>query len=204
MRSLVVALALALVLVASQALAGGAAYGLKGGLSIANVHGDDAEGADSRTVGCFGGFVDIPITPMISFQPEALYAMKGAKFTAGDDECTWKLTYIEIPMLFKINIPMSGAVRPFIAAGPEVAFKVSATWEGTENGIPFDEDIPDMAGTDLGIIFGGGVGFPFMSHTAMLEGRYDLGLTTLDDPEEGDEEDDVKNNVISILLGIAF
>lgn len=200
MRSLVVALVVALVLVASQAFAAGAVYGVKGGLSIANVHGDDAEDASSRTVGCFGGFVEIPITPMISFQPEALYAMKGSKDDEGENTCTTKLTYIEIPMLFKVNIPTSGGIKPFIAAGPEVAFKVSATWEGTEGGVDFDEDIEDIKGTDLGLIIGGGIGFPFMNHTAMLEGRYDLGLTTIVDVEDVD----VKNNVISVLVGIAF
>ncbi|MFZ1946887.1 MAG: porin family protein [bacterium] len=200
MRSLVVALALALLLVASQAFAGGAVYGLKGGLSIANLGGDDAGDVDSRMVGCFGGFVEIPINEMISFQPEALYAMKGSKDEEGENTCTTKLTYIEIPMLFKVNIPTSGGIKPFIAAGPAVAFKLSATWEGTENDVPFDEDIEDVKGTDLGLIIGGGVGFPFMNRTAMLEGRYDLGLTTIVDVEDVD----VKNNVISVLVGIAF
>ncbi|MFH1219380.1 MAG: porin family protein [Candidatus Eisenbacteria bacterium] len=203
MRQLVAALALALVLVASQAFAAtaGTGYGIKGGLSIASVHGDDVESPDSRIVGCFGGFIEIPINEMISFQPELLYAMKGAKYTEGDREWTWKLTYIEIPMLFKINIPTSGAIDPFVAAGPEVAFKVSSKVEASDQLITIELDDEDVKGTDLGIIIGGGIGFPMMNHRAMLEARYDLGLTTIDNSAW---EADVKNNVISVLVGVAF
>lgn len=207
MRTLLTVLALAVVLVASQALAatGTTVFGVKGGLSFTNVRGDSVVNTDSRTVGCFGGFVEIPINDMVSFQPELLYAMKGAKESCEEEgyeeESVLKLTYVEIPMLFKINVPMAGAVRPFLVVGPEVAFKVSAKFEDTVNGKTEKGDAEEVKGTDLGMIIGGGIGFPMMDRMAMLEARYDLGLTTIDDSPA---KDDVKNNAISIMLGITF
>lgn len=209
MRTLLTALALALVLVASQAsaAAGPTVFGVKAGLSFANLGGDDnflgddAPNSDSRTAGCLGGFVEIPINNMISFQPEMLYAMKGAKWSEGDVEATLKLSYIEVPMLFKVNIPMQGQARPFLAVGPAVAFKTSAKGELTYEDATIELDVDDVKGTDLGMIIGGGVGFPFMNRMAMLEARYDLGLTTIDDSEDAC---DIKNRAISILVGFTF
>lgn len=207
MRTLLTALALALVLVASQAFAaaGTTAFGVKAGLNIASVHGDDADdmlpvGWDSRVAFSVGAFTEIPINGMLSFQPELLYAMKGAKATVEDVEITWKLSYIEIPMLFKVNVPMAGAARPFLVVGPEVGFKTTSKLAGEGGGYSVEMDLENVKGTDLGMIIGGGVGFPFMNRMACLEARYDLGLTTIVDVEDVD----VKNNAISIMVGITF
>ena len=207
MRTLVLALSLALVLVASQAFAetGSTIFGVKGGLSMANLTGDDVENTDARYGGCFGGFVEIPINQMVSFQPELLYAMKGAteswEVSGEDHEIAFKLSYIEIPVLFKINIPMGGNYRPCLLLGPEVAFKASSDVEYTVGGSSIESEVENIKSTDLGMIIGGGVGFPMANRTAMFEIRYDFGLTTIDD---SDMEADVKNTALSILFGITL
>ena len=205
MKKLIVAVTIALVLLATQAFGG--AYGnmmlgAKAGVNIASFHGDDVVNGKSIVGFVGGGFVELPINDMISFQPEVLYTMKGGKETEGGDlEVTWNLSYIEIPMLFKAYLPMAPTVKPHIYFGPEVAFRVSGTWEWEEFGETVEEDVEDVSNTDIGLVFGGGIAFPAMAHMFSLEARYDLGLTTIDDE---DDPWDIKNGVFSILAGISF
>ena len=198
-RVLIAVLVTAVMVVSAQVFAaeyGSMKVGLKGGLNISGFHGDDAEGWDSRIGGCVGALAEFPINNMLSFAPELLYTMKGAKADIGDEEVTWKLSYIEIPMLFKFAFPTGGAVNPMLLVGPEVAFKTSSKLAGGDVEVEFDE----AKSTDVGFIVGGGIGFPFGTHSGSVEVRYDLGLTNMVDVEDAD----VKNDVISFLFGISF
>ena len=195
------------------AFTGGATYGLKGGLSIASLSGNDAEEEgdtnSSRIVGTFGGFLEYPIGPTLSFQGELLYAMKGVKATwdEGDEEVkgTTKLTYLEIPLLLKANIPMDSSVKPHIFAGPGIAFNLSAKHETEGGSHPGTVDLEDVKGIDVGAVMGAGVGFPMGSKTISFEARYDLGLMNIYDKGEGQTEElEIKNRVFSILVGIGF
>ena len=207
MKKLILAAAIAVVLLATQAFAGAFGnmmLGIKGGLNINGFYGDSDLDKETRLDFCAGGFVEIPISQMISFQPELLYTRKGAKVAEKDWSSmdTWKLQYIEIPMLFKAYLPVAPAVKPNLYLGPEVAFRVAGTWEWEEDGETIKEDVEDVADTDVGLIFGAGIGIPAMGHVVSLEARYDLGLSTLDEVEH--EPWDIKNSVISVLVGIAF
>ena len=96
-----------------------------------------------------GGFVEYPVTPMVSLLGEISYTMKGGKNTCTYEytepgmlangvtfDETYKLNYIEVPMLLKINIPMSGNMMPYLLVGPGVAFNIGADYEET-NGETF-------------------------------------------------------------------
>jgi hypothetical protein len=190
-----------IVIWAQAAMCGEMSIGVTGGVNIATVAGDDADDWDSRTAPFFGGFLEFPITPLVSIQPELLYTMKGA--TSTDEEgcdVTAKLDYIEIPILLRVNVPMEGSIKPFLVAGPGLGFNSTAKMEYDGE----EEDIEDVKSMDFGLIFGGGVGIPVGgdgSYMVSLFARYELGLTTIDDSEE---EADVKNRAISIGAGIGF
>ena len=218
MRKLILAGALALVLLATQAFGGtygNMTLGAKAGLNIAKFNIDDIVKEASIDISngksilgfCGGAFLELPINGMISFQPEVLYTIKGGKETIvgcfGGAEETWNLSYIEIPVLFKAYLPMAPAVKPHLYVGPEVAFRVSATVEKKDlaTGETLEEVIDGGATTDVGIVFGGGVAFPTMARTFSFEARYNVGLTNID--EEMDLWD-MKNGVVSILAGVAF
>ena len=216
--------ALVLVLLFSSSLLaqGITAKGIKCGLNIANLTGDDVENADPKICLVLGGFLTYELNEMFAIQPEVLFSMKGAKF---EDEYTeeysnyeyydrtegsWKLNYLEIPVLAKLNIPMESNVKPNIFIGPALGINLSATydmdyeWWEKEDGVIVDEgsgsddgDIEDIKGADFGLIFGAGVEFGKIT----VDARYNLGLSTIDD---SDEESDVKNSVISIMLGYSF
>jgi len=117
------------------------AKGVKGGLNIATLTGDDIDDADSKMGFAFGVFITYEINEMLSLQPEVLFTMKGAKFKdeyteVEDDyeyyekyEGSWNLDYLEIPVLVKINIPMEGNIKPNVFLGPALGFNLSATYE---------------------------------------------------------------------------
>jgi hypothetical protein len=177
-------------------------FGIKGGMTLANLTGD-TEGLDSKTGFMIGGFAAFPMGESMSLQPEIYYVEKGAKETVqvGVGEAVrnvdvkYKLNYIDIPILFKYTMAGEGA-RLHLLAGPSIGFNTTAkiTAEGQE------EDFKDfIKSTDFGLVFGAGVNF----QKFLVEARYNLGLTNInDDPEFPD--DSVKNSAWNFLVGFNF
>jgi hypothetical protein len=169
--------------------------GVIGGVNLASVSLDpeDLECCDFKSGGVFGAYLRAG-TGMVSFQPELLYSMKGAKGSSDDSKI--KVNVIEIPLLLHANL-IPGPVRPFVEVGPAVSFKTSAKFEepdGTET------DISDeVNSTDFGVIVGGGLAFG----PASVGLRYDHGLKNLsDDPADPDAS--AKTRTLSILFTVGF
>jgi hypothetical protein len=175
-------------------------FGIRGGLNLATLHGDDASfdtvEPKNRTGFCAGVFLAIPLSQSFFIQPEALYAQKGAKYEEGGEKLTVKLDYVEVPLLFKGRFG-SGNAKPSIFAGPAVAFKIKSRLEldGEE------EDPEEIKGTDFGIVAGLGLDLAAGRGYFVIDARYTWGLTSLDDSSE---EVDVKNGVWSFSVGYAF
>jgi hypothetical protein len=180
--------------------------GLKAGLNIANLSGDDIDSPDSKTGFAGGAFFTYQFSPMFAIQPEVYYSMKGATdkmdFNGATVDLTYTLDYIEIPVLFKLLIPLQGSsIKPSIFAGPSLGINTTAKIKAEYQGESEEEDIEDVKSTDLGLQFGGGIGFPVGKGELGVDIRYILGLSTIDDSAE---EADVKNNVINVNLYYAF
>ena len=180
--------------------------GLKAGVNISNLSGDDAGSPDSKTGFAFGGFFVYQFSPMFAIQPEAYYTMKGATdkmdFEGTTVDLTYTLDYIEIPVLFKFLIPIQGSgVKPAIFAGPFLGINTTAKVKAEFNGQSQEDDITDTKSTEFGLQFGGGIGFPVGKGELGVDIRYILGLSTIDDSAD---EADVKNNVININLYYGF
>ena len=67
------------VLIASYGYAQDVKFGLKAGLNLANTTGSDVEDNKVNTRFYFGGFLNTPISDIVSFQPELLISMQGVK-----------------------------------------------------------------------------------------------------------------------------
>jgi len=191
-------------------------YGLKAGLNMANLGGDDVEDAKMKMGFAAGGFVTYSINEMFAVQPEVLYTMKGAKWEEdilGETlELTANYTYLEIPVLAKFTIPTQGNISPNLFVGPALGILMSAKEKVEWAGESDEEDVKDaMKSTDFGLVFGAGVSIG-MPHSAItIDGRYTMGLGTIAEEEtyeyDGYEETcecDVKNSVISFAVGYSF
>lgn len=182
-------------------------FGIKGGLNIADLK--DLEGLDSvesvtteSETGFIGGaYVNFPMGPF-KLQVEGLYSLKGATSdnNLSNKITELKLTYFEVPLLLKYELPMP-AIKPFIYGGGSMAFLMSAE----ERDVIVNSDWIDikegMEDIDYGLVVGGGI----QVFTISLDVRYTHGLAnTLADVPDGSLVQEAKNRTFSIMAGIKF
>jgi hypothetical protein len=210
-------LAAALVVGLAVPASGQVNFGVKAGANFSSLGGDDVPSEfGSRTGLVVGGFVHYPFSDLLAIQPELLYSQKGADFSAqflGETvDGTLMVDYIEIPVLLRVNVPAGAPeLRPTLHVGPTFAFEVSCKVRYSGFGESGTEDCDadsdgefvedDRRKFDMGLALGGGLDIAFLTGTLMIEGRYTLGLQSLDtssDPE------DVKNRTWSITFGYRF
>ncbi len=194
--------------VAFAATAHGQSIGLKGGWAHPTIGGSDANNMSAINTLAGGGFVAINVLePLVAVQAEALYVMKGAEATESGVTGKLKIGYLEVPLLAKLIFPMENErVKPNVFAGPYVGFKTSCNLKGTEGGISAEVSCADVEfpvkSTDFGLTFGGGLGFPLTARiSGLLEARYDIGLTKIDDSTP---QADAKNRAIMVFAGISI
>ena len=206
MKVKVAAILLAIVALAASATYAQVTGGFKIGDNWADLAEDDEEfdtedNLDKRTGLAVGAFVDVPVAPGFSFQPEFLYSQKGAKFEdsfTGED-VTIKYDVFQIPLLAKFNFGANDApVQGFVVAGPGLAFRMKSEIDYDETD-ELDEDIEDETESfEFSGIIGGGVKFGLAS----VEIRYDHGFTNLNSVE-GDTFE-IKSRTFSVLFGVGF
>ena len=208
MKRLVVtmfAIVLMVTLCSSSVFAGGlTGKGVKGGLNFANFHGEDTEGMNlnSKMGFCAGGFITYSINDVLAIQPEVLFTMKGTKWETGVATITYSLNYLEIPVLVRLSMPNQRSVVPSLFVGPYLAIKLSSEAKLESGGVSEDLDWgEDVKATDFGVVCGGGVDFALGSMKVTVDARYTLGLASM---YESDADTDVKNGVISLMVGLSL
>ena len=169
-------------------------FGLKAGVSFSNISWSDDDGSEKMVVKpTFGGFVLIPLTSMLSLQPEVDYLVTGEKWL-DIIEIYENYTYLHIPVLLRVRFAETGKALPFVVAGPAVGFLLKATDTG--------EDVKEWhKSTDFGAEIGAGVEFPVSAMKAFLEARFYLGLTnTYNFPDKYT----MKNRALTVCVGLLF
>lgn len=186
-----------------------AQFGVKGGVNISNITGDDIGDLDSRTSFNLGLFMEIPISERFSFQPEVLYSGQG--FTAVsrdqdnvfdvDDNVEYQLSYIQVPLMAKIYL-VKGL---YAEAGPQFGFKVNEeidtepTADGGDTTINPDDSY--IKGFDTNLALGAGYKF---DNGFSLSARYTHGLTNIFKEDTMFENVDAKNSVWQFGVGFSF
>lgn len=186
-------------------------FGLKGGVTYYKGTFDVGgfEDTTDPSIGFTGGlFAEFPVSDFLSIQPEVLYIQKNAEesddFFGETETSKTKLTFVDVPLLLKLKIPLDGNVGPFIVAGPYAGYLIDAVDE--INGE--SEDISDFLNNiNYGVLFGAGAQIGAFS----IEARYDLGLANLYDTDAFDDNEffdagdvDVTLSGFSVLAGISF
>jgi hypothetical protein len=171
--------------------------GIKGGVNIANqsFDPDDTE-TDSRMGMALGGYVGIPVNQSFAVQPEALFTTKGSE----NESSSWKLNYIEVPVLARASFMHNASARPSLYAGPSVGINVSSKAETDISGTTEEFDVKDETNpVDFGMVVGGGLDIPISQgkNSIGLDLRYTLGLNNVSDVEGSTAE--VKNGVFQIM-----
>ena len=78
-------------------------FGVKAGLNLATLAGDDADDANSKIGVNVGGFAEIPVAETFAVKPELVFSTQGAKAETAGQDFKLNLSYINIPILGKYN-----------------------------------------------------------------------------------------------------
>lgn len=175
-------------------------FGVVGGANFATFSGTDF---NLKThYGFYGGLsATMGLGGSLFFQPQVLYAMKGATTVFGPVE--WKMDYVEVPLLLGLRIAGSN-IRPYLVAGPTLAYLARCKFKQPFPPGGFSEvKCNSLTGTsdfDAGLAVGGGVELPMGRGLLALSARFEMGLTK---PFHGDGEN-MRNSVISVGAGYHF
>lgn len=165
-------------------------FGVKAGTGIANFNGmDDPDSFDWKFSYSGGGFIELTLIDIIRVQPEVLFYSKGSNGDTGTDTIVYNFYYIDMPVLVKFYPLLEVPVKLNIFIGPYAGLNLYTKAEGA-----------GVSMTDLGVKrfefgFLYGIGFDVWKLTVDVRTSFSLG-TILED-----SSDDMKNNVLSLMIG---
>lgn len=174
----------------------GIRFGAKAGVNFATITGDGTDDVDGKTGFHLGAIVEIPISEKFAFQPEILYSSQGSSEEDGGIDSKLNLNYINIPLMAKYYIAQGLSLQ----AGPQIGFLASAKSKTEGDGVEVEIDADEfIKGIDFGLNFG--LGYQ-LAAGIFFEGRYNLGLSDINDIDGVSEE--IKNSVIQLSVGYKF
>ena len=171
--------------------------GVKAGLNVASFGGDDTGGLDPRLGVAAGLQARYDVSPSFAIQVEALYSQKGADDGGGLDGGTFKLDYIEVPVLLRFGVPLSRFADAGAYVGPSVAFPVSGEFD-SEIGDGLDIDYDGDLSTDVGVA----IGVDYYAGPVGIDLRYTTGLTDVSDDRASLQG--FRNQAFTVSLGYRF
>ena len=133
------------------------------------------------------------VAEKFSLSAGVLYSMQGCKWKEGDETLTYKIDYINIPILAQYYVVKGLAIK----AGIQPGFKASAKAKASEGSNSISGDLNDVKGFALSIPFG--VSYEYSSF--VLDARYNLGVTKA---FKDSWNTDSKNSWFMISLGYKF
>jgi hypothetical protein len=167
-------------------------FGLRGGINLSKEKYEESGisiTSDNR-VGLHAGiFIQIPVSEMLSFQPEFYYSQEGGQVKVNGITAKDLLDFVNLPLLLKIT-----PTQKFnIVLGPQFGFLASAQSEidGDKN------DIEGVKSVNTSFVFGAGFN---IADDIELFGRYQAGITNLND----DSNIDINVTLNTIQIGIAI
>jgi opacity protein-like surface antigen len=185
-------------------------FGVKGGLNISRIAGDDAyDSSDPRWGWHFGALVQYNIMKSLSFQPELLYSQKGYSYKFSIADLNTKVEdsydYLEIPLLLKLNLSAPRVkIQPYL--GPTISYLIAAESKITSTVGSFSTTEThkikdDMNHFDLGITFGTDI---VLLDRVALGARYNIGMSKIYKDSMTDIGTDVQNGTFMLNLGYMF
>ena len=180
------------------------------GANISNQMGDLPTGADVKWLAGWsvGGFIMYSDINHFGISGDILYSQKGVRLEnvpAGTARASYtaRINYLEVPILARYFLTLSGSFRPNFFIGPSVAFKLNAktkdhTIGNTEQP---DRDITDqLRPADLGLTGGIALNFEVAKGKRVLfDARYTYGLA---DVTLG--AGSIRNSAITLNLSYGF
>lgn len=202
--------ALVMIVGAAPTVAGPWHAGVRAGAAFADLRGDlpDLAKPDSKLGLAAGGFVTREFAPGVELEVDALYVQKGATFevVATDEEgnvftgdSDLELNYLEVPVMLRFDLPIGGAVRPYLIGGGTVNFTLSGKVEPAF-GEPEIDIKDDMKSVLTGVTGGLGLRMHLATCRLDLEARYGTEFEDLYDIEDNLES---INQTVTVTLAVS-
>ena len=192
-------------------------FGVKAGYNYSTFSGETSSISTIEGLSGFyiGGLVELPISNMLSIQPELIFSrqgvalrqeIKGFGLNVSINNADIRLDYLNIPVMAKVNLGplfLQGGVQfGFLVGKPQVSRYITNVRVGTL----LDKDSYNS------FDFGVGVGLGFnLNRRLFVEARYTHSLTNVFDPNDDyfkasliSNDNNFKNAVLSVGLGVKF
>ena len=219
---------LSFVFIGTLSAQGNLGFGVKCGLNMAKLTGDDADldfdGLFQANPGfvfgpTIGGFVTYNLNDKLAAQAELLFTTKGSSYEldysylesgismAIDGSMDMKMNWLDIPILVVFN--PNDKIKIFAGPSLEVFLNGTTDYEvtvtGTFEGEPYSDSASESVDIESDEINSPGFGLIFggaymLGNNLEVEARYALGLTSWNKDEEEEEVGSVKNSGIQILI----
>ena len=190
-------------------------FGVKAGYNYSTLSGETSSISTIEGLSGFyiGGLVELPISNMLSIQPELIFSRQGVDLRQGlknlsirTDTSEIRLDYLNIPIMAKVNlcpIFLEGGVQfGFLVNKPKVDSYIANVYLRNL----LDKD--SYNSFDFGV--GAGLGVK-LNQLFFVETRYTYSLTNVFDSNDKhfkssliSDGDNFKNSVFSIGLGMKF
>jgi long-subunit fatty acid transport protein len=187
--------------------------GVKAGLNLATVVGDETGDVDSRTGFHIGGVAEVVLSDKFSFQPELVYSTQGAKEEYSDtfngitetEEAETTLTYLNIPLMAKYYVTEGFSIEAGLQIGVLLSAETEFTFTATsEQGTFTESGTEDVKNNLKSIDFGVGVGLGYkLDNGINFAVSYNVGRSNILDGE-GSVDFSQQNSVIQISVGYTF
>ena len=161
----------------------------KVGVNIANI--TDADDADPRIGLAAGAEFEYGLTDNIGLSAGVLYSMQGVKTTIIDDDCTWKLDFLNVPILANFYVAKGFAVKLGVQPGFKLSSKAKFKGSGGSKEVEVEDGVKSV---DLSIP----VGLSYQYQNIVFDARYNWGVTKIIDGV------DSKHSVFQITVGYKF
>lgn len=182
-------------------------FGVKGGLNFSTIDGPANFSDFDRRTGVEVGAVMELNFPFMPFGVETgvYYTQKGTSITVPPEQAadgslsgdlTYRMDYIQVPLLARLWIGSVGVLEPHILVGPYAAYLIDSENDAEDQGT---EDLSDDRNTiDTGFVGGLGVDFNLGLTRFTLQGKFTYGLTDVFETVEA------QNRVFSVVAGFTF
>ncbi|MEQ1690609.1 MAG: porin family protein [Gemmatimonas sp.] len=183
-----------------------ATVGVIGGFSLTTLAGKDAaDDLEGRTGILAGLSVVFSFSSRTNLEVDGLYTKKGFRSTSATSTFDFVATYIEVPLLLRIDLAPEARVRPFLSAGPAFSARFACEGTTTTTSTQYTLRCDELAArsginvmkTDLSGVISGGLAIPAGRVDLTLATRYTIGFSSVIG------NNDNHNRALSVYFGLA-
>ena len=181
------------------------------GLNLSNYWGN-ADGMKFKPGLAAGAFLMYSSLNHFGISADVLYSQRGTRYNNGSLKFTQRVNYLEIPVVARYFLTLSGNFRPNIFIGPSLAIKLNAKRvNGEINGVSSSVVNADNSNDFKNLDLGATGGFQLNWGTGhrqrfLIDARYNLGLTGVQTalPNVWGPRSSLQNSTVTFTLGYGF